>query len=220
MELFQNLILIPTFLMSKIQVKISLIIFFSEEDLGKEKAILITERGLSINSQINFDVMLGKIDEKNLLLDVDVIWETVDIIIGALDYRVSKNYLNSKAIWYEKPFLTTLVHGLNCSSEIVIPNLTEDYNDGGALSQQIYDKTLIWKFPHIAEHAIQWAREVFILYFQDLSIINKLLTRSDLANKRRFYLNKMKDRVLILFLILNYNEAKLKRELKEIKLKK
>ena len=144
--------------------------------------------------------MLGKINEENPLLGVDAFWDTIDIIVGALDYRVSKNYLNSRAIRYEKPFLTALVHGLNCSSEIVIPHLTEDYNDKGVLNKQIYDNDLIWNFPYMAEHAIQWAREVFILYFQDFSILNKLLTRSDLANKRRFYLNKMKDRVIILII--------------------
>lgn len=97
------------------------------------------------------------------------LWEENDMIICAHDYRLSRAYINEKCIWHEKPMMSTAVHGLKGSLQLNIPVTSDDYRDISELKSEKYDSNIVWNFPYIFEHTIQWATEVFKMCFKNIS---------------------------------------------------
>jgi len=122
---------------------------------------------------VNCEYIIGKAEEQSSVTEKESLWEGIDAIISALDYRLSKAYLNQKSVWYEKPMLSTAVHGLKGTLQLNIPFITEDFRDISELKPERFESNIVWSFPYLFEHVIQWATELFKLCFKKISQMAK-----------------------------------------------
>jgi len=133
---------------------------FRPEDVGKDKLKVFLEEAKKINTNLKMTPYKSKI-EGDQIAQYDQIWEELDAVICALDYRFSKNFVNNQSLWYEKPMICCAAHSLKCASQITLPKVTEGYTESSILNPQKYDPNTIWNFPYTFEHTIAWATEVF-----------------------------------------------------------
>jgi len=184
------------------------------EDLGKDKAKLAVEEAKKLNEEVNCEYIIGKAEEQSQVTEKESLWEDIDVIISALDYRLSKAYLNQKSVWYEKPMLSTAVHGLKGTLQLNIPFITEDFRDISELKPEKFDTNLVWNFPYLFEHVIQWATEVFRLYFKKMSqMVKELITDKAGFFDSQVRKNKISSHLLLKLRIIHY----LLYEVKELK---
>lgn len=78
--------------------------------------------------------------------------------------------------------MSTAVHGLKGTLQLNIPHITDDYKDISELKPEKYESNIIWNFPYLFEHTIQWATEVFKMCFKKISEMAEAL----LTDKSQF----------------------------------
>jgi len=179
---FPSLISILISLSRKISLLININLLYREQDLGKQKAQLVSEEAQKLNEELKCSHIIGKAEENSPITETDSFWEDKDVIICALDYRLSKSYINQKSIWYEKPMMSNAVHGLKGTLQSNIPFITDDYRDISELKPEKYESNIVWNFPYLFDHAIQWATEVFKMCFKKVSE----MAREILVDKNSF----------------------------------
>ena len=86
---------------------ISRCVFFNEDDIGKYKAELLSTRIKSLRD-IKSDYFIGKIQELGI-----GIYENFDIVIGALDNREARSWVNEYSRMFSKPWVDGAIEGLN-----------------------------------------------------------------------------------------------------------
>ncbi len=126
---------------------------------------------------MKIDTYKSKIEEE-LVANNDQIWETIDAVICALDYRFSKNYVNNQSLWHEKPMICCAAHSLKCASQVTLPKVTEGYTENSILNSQKYDSNIIWNFPYTFEHTIAWATDVFQRFLTKTGEIMQSITNN------------------------------------------
>ena len=129
----------------------------------------MVEEARKLNSELKCEYIIAKADENSVVNKKESLWEESDIIICAHDYRLSRAYINEKCIWYEKPMMSTAVHGLKGALQLNIPVISDDYRDISELKPEKYETNIVWSFPYLFEHTIQWATEVFKMCFKKIS---------------------------------------------------
>tara|TARA_B100001250_G_C19789804_1_gene785906 strand:- start:1056 stop:2162 length:1107 start_codon:yes stop_codon:yes gene_type:complete len=86
---------------------ISRCVFFNEDDIGKNKAELLSKKIKSLRN-INSDYFIGKIQELGI-----GVFENFDIVIGALDNREARSWVNEYSRMFGKPWVDGAIEGLN-----------------------------------------------------------------------------------------------------------
>lgn len=57
----------------------------------------------------------------------DTFWEGLDLVVNALDNVNARLYVDSRCVYFQKPLLESGTLGTKCNTQMVIPNLTENY---------------------------------------------------------------------------------------------
>ena len=86
---------------------ISRCIFFNEDDIGKNKAQLLSEKIKKLRD-VNSDYFTGRIQELGI-----GIFENFDIVIGALDNREARSWVNEYSRMFGKPWVDGAIEGLD-----------------------------------------------------------------------------------------------------------
>src|SRR4051812_23229681 len=109
---------------------------------------MFLEEVKKLNPNVNMGVQKAKIEEDSPITNNDNLWENSDAIICALDYRLSKSYINNQSLWHEKPMLCCVAHSLKCASQTSLPRISEGYSENPILKPKKYESSTIWKFPY------------------------------------------------------------------------
>jgi ubiquitin-activating enzyme E1 len=128
--------------------------------LGKDKVLSFMDEAKRINPSLNLAVHQSRVEPNSAITSQDEIWEGLDLVICAIEDRVSKNYLSNLTIWHEKPMITSIISSLKGATQVILPRLTEPYTDISFSSREI-QKVDCWNFPYTFEHAVEWAIGVF-----------------------------------------------------------
>ena len=185
---FQNSTSTPIFLFRKFILVYPFITSFREKDIGKQKAQFVVEEAKKLNEELKCIYIIGKAEENSAITENESLWEDKDVIICAQDYRLSKSYINQKSIWFEKPMMSNAVHGLKGTLQSIIPFFTDDYRDISELKPEKYESNIVWNFPYLFEHCVQWATQVFKMCFKKISE----MARQILGDKAGFIEKEMK----------------------------
>jgi len=88
----------------------------------------------------------------------DDFWNKIDVVVCAVDNVKARQYIDNQCVWYEKPLFESGTLGTKCHSQIVIPHLTQSYNDIIDPPEETIPLCTLKNFPYQIEHTIQWAR--------------------------------------------------------------
>ena len=59
----------------------------------------------------------------------DKFWGSLNVIVNALDNVNARLYVDSRCVYFGKPLLESGTLGPKCNTQVVIPNLTENYGN-------------------------------------------------------------------------------------------
>ena len=164
---------------------------FRNDDIGKFKAEIATNKVKKMNSDINIEYKLNRVGNDTENIFDDKFYSKIDIIVNALDNVTARIYMDNKAIQYQKPLLESGTLGLKGNTQVVLPNKTESYGSTTDKQEEQIPICTLKNFPYEIAHCIQWAREqfesLFVLPFQTYNKLKKFQNE----NKLKENLDKM-----------------------------
>ena len=163
---------------------------FRRKDIGKSKSQVVCEKIKKKFKEINLEPFQLEVCEKNESFFNNQFWKKQDFILMAVDNLEARKYINKQCIINECKFLECGTFGEKASSQLVIPYITQDYQNFGNFNdnnnrdnnenkiEKIAMCTLK-QYPYKLEHCIELGRDNFAEYFVE-----------DIKNLKNFLKNK------------------------------
>lgn len=95
----------------------------------------------------------------------DAFWDAQTLVVNAVDNIKARQYVDAKAVLHWKPLFEAGTLGTKCNSQLVLPGLTECYNDSQDPQEKSVPMCTMRSFPFLIEHTIEWARARFFDLF-------------------------------------------------------
>lgn len=100
---------------------------YRQTDVGRNKAAVASLASKSINPQMKIECHQLEVSEKTEQVFNTIFWEGLDEIVSAVDNVKAREYLNQKSHFYDKPLLNSGTKGLSCSTSVILPFRTEEF---------------------------------------------------------------------------------------------
>ncbi|XP_002982764.2 ubiquitin-activating enzyme E1 2 [Selaginella moellendorffii] len=134
---------------------------FRDWNIGQAKSTVASTAALSINSSLNAEALQNRISQDTENIFDDVFWGGLDVVINALDNVKARLYVDSRAVYFQKPLLESGTLGPKCNTQMVIPHLTENYGASRDPPEKQAPMCTLHSFPHNIDHCLTWARSEF-----------------------------------------------------------
>lgn len=106
-------------------------------------------------------------------------WKSLDGVTNALDNVASRQYVDQRCVFFQKPLLESGTLGTKGNTQVVVPHVTESYSSSHDPPEQEFPMCLVRSFPYRIDHTIAWAKEhIFEPNFvQGPQTVNNYLTQ-------------------------------------------
>lgn len=91
----------------------------------------------------------------------DLFWDSIDLVINALDNVEARRYVDAQCRWFRKPLWESGTLGTKCNLQTILPDQTETYSDSVDPPEKEIPVCTIKTFPYLIDHCIEWALEIF-----------------------------------------------------------
>ena len=184
---------------------------FRKEHVKSAKATTSMNVAKGMNPGLNGKAVLHRVSHANEHIFHDRFWDSLDMVFGAVDNVHARHYVDSKCVFHKKQLFESGTLGSKCNSQVVIPKVTQSYNDSIDPEEKSIPMCTIRNTPFLLEHCIEWSRNYFSAIFVDGSLdfrnfiknpTNFLKTQRDTAGKKTGpLLNKLEtiDRFLTIY---------------------
>lgn len=162
---------------------------FRKEHVGKSKSLIACKSIKSINPDFNCESFQLEVSPNTENIFNEHFWKTKDFILIAVDNVKARKYINNQCTMYGKKLIECGTLGVNASSQLIIPFITDEYNGFESIDKKLYELCTIKNFPYLIEHCIEWSRDKFTEYF--FNNINYL--KDFIENPQEFYQQKEND---------------------------
>ena len=140
---------------------------FRNKHIGKSKSEIACKEATKLNSEFNsksYNELVSPDTEETFN---DEFWEGQKYIVNAVDNRKARLYIDSKCVWHKRALFDSGTLGTKANTQVVIPNLTECYNDSKDPEEESIPMCTLRNFPNQIEHCIEWGRNRFGELFTD-----------------------------------------------------
>ena len=133
---------------------------YRESDIGKLKAPTAAQAIREIYPGLNIEGRTNAVcaETATTLFGKDF-WNTIDIVITAVDNVDARLFVDEQCRWYRKPLIDSGTLGLKGSVQVILPDLTETYSDSRDPPTKTVPVCVLKQYPYRIEHCIQWAQE-------------------------------------------------------------
>lgn len=156
---------------------------FRKDHIGKSKSKVAVKETKKLNNDINLYSLGEKMCKETEGIFNNEFFSSVDIVTSALDNIDSRLYVDSRCVLFNKPLFESGTLGTKGNTQVIIPNLTENYGASQDIEDSSFPVCTIKNFPNKIEHIIHWSldefEEIFNIY---PSSINKLKEDINLNN--------------------------------------
>lgn len=159
---------------------------FRREHVGKSKSKVVREKILSKNPQMVVTAFETKVGTESEHIFNDAFWEKQDVIVNALDNIQARQYIDGKCVWHSKPLMESGTLGTKGNVQVVLPFLTQSYNDSFDPPEDSIPLCTLKHFPYDIIHTIEYARDCFQGLFY-----NTPLQIQQFLNNKQEYVEKM-----------------------------
>ena len=106
-------------------------------------------------------------------------WKGLDGVTNALDNVASRQYVDQRCVFFQKPLLESGTLGTKGNTQVVVPHVTESYGSSHDPPEKEFPMCLVRSFPYRIDHTIAWAKEhIFEPNFvQGPQTVNNYLTQ-------------------------------------------
>uniref|UniRef100_A0A8C9LJP4 Ubiquitin-activating enzyme E1 C-terminal domain-containing protein n=1 Tax=Piliocolobus tephrosceles TaxID=591936 RepID=A0A8C9LJP4_9PRIM len=158
---------------------------FKREHIGKSKSLISAETIKKKNSNLNICSLETKVGIESEHIFNESFWKRQDLIVNALDNIQARQYVDNKCVWYSKPLFESGTLGTKGNVQVVIPFLTQSYNDSYDPPEDSIPLCTLKHFPYDIVHTIEYARDIFqgLFYNTPLSIQQFLKDKNEYIKK-------------------------------------
>lgn len=141
---------------------------FREKHLRKPKSLTAAAVAKMMNPDLegNIFARLDKLCDATSNIYTDEFFIGLDIVTNALDNVAARRYIDSRCVTARTPLIESGTLGPKGHVQVIIPNKTESYGsmEDPAEENEIPHCTLKM-FPEETLHCVEWARDLFGMYF-------------------------------------------------------
>eukprot|EP00250_Pteridium_aquilinum_P004385 c14598_g1_i1 orf=229-3372(-) len=134
---------------------------FRDWNIGQAKSTVAASAALTINPSLKVEALQNRVSPETENVFDDAFWESVDVVINALDNVNARLYVDSRCLYFQKPLLESGTLGAKCNTQMVIPHLTENYGASRDPPEKQAPMCTVHSFPHNINHCLTWARSEF-----------------------------------------------------------
>lgn len=140
---------------------------FRRHHVGAPKSRTAAEAGQRVNPDlkvVGYETRVGV--ETEDVFD-DGFWDSLDMVVNALDNVPSRLYIDGRCVWYGKPLLESGTLGTKANTQVILPKMTQSYGDSRDPPEESIPLCTLRHFPNQIEHTIEWSRDSFQGLFCD-----------------------------------------------------
>ena len=153
---------------------------FRHSHIGKSKSCTAGEEARKMNSGLNVIAKRNRASSDTENVFTDALWDDLNFVVNAVDNIKARQYVDSKCVLHFKPLFEAGTLGTKCNSQLVLPGLTEAYNDSQDPQEKQVPMCTMRSFPFLIDHCIEWARAKFFdLFVQVSKFLHEFFTDPD-----------------------------------------
>jgi len=134
---------------------------FRDWNIGRAKSTCATAAAKAINADLNAIPLRDRVSPDTEEVFNDAFWEGLDVVVNALDNVNARLYVDSRCVYFGKPLLESGTLGTKCNTQMVVPNVTENYGASRDPPEKSAPMCTLHSFPHNIDHCLTWARSEF-----------------------------------------------------------
>jgi len=134
---------------------------FRDWNIGQGKSVCASNAVKLINPSLNVRALENRVSPDTENVFDDAFWEGLDVVVNALDNVNARLYVDSRCVYFQKPLLESGTLGTKCNTQMVIPNMTENYGASRDPPEKSAPMCTLHSFPHNIDHCLTWARSEF-----------------------------------------------------------
>ncbi|XP_008789165.1 ubiquitin-activating enzyme E1 1 isoform X2 [Phoenix dactylifera] len=134
---------------------------FRHWNIGQAKSTVAAHVASSINPSLHIEALQNRACPETENIFDDAFWESLNIVINALDNVTARMYIDGRCLYFQKPLLESGTLGAKCNTQMVIPHLTENYGASRDPPEKQAPMCTVHSFPHNIDHCLAWARSEF-----------------------------------------------------------
>ena len=178
---------------------------FRTKDIGSLKSEVAAAAANAMNPDMKIKHLTEKVAPETEHIFNDDFWESLDVVVNALDNVIARLFVDAQCVHYRKPLLESGTLGSKGNVQVVVPHITESYGTKRDPPEQSIPHCTLKNFPNAIEHTIQWARDSFEglftnvprdvnCYINDQNFLNQLEAE---ANTRQATLNGIRHAMIV-----------------------
>ncbi|KJP88029.1 hypothetical protein AK88_02304 [Plasmodium fragile] len=158
---------------------------FRRENVGKSKSLVAGGIIKKKNKNMCVESLETKVGPENENIFNEHFWTKQHMIVNALDNIQARQYIDNKCVWYSKPLFESGTLGTKGNVQIVLPFLTQSYNDSYDPPEDSIPLCTLKHFPYDIVHTIEYARDIFqgLFYNTPLSLQEFLKDKKEYVKK-------------------------------------
>ena len=134
---------------------------FRDWNIGHAKSTCATAAAKAINADLNARPLQNRVSPDTEDVFDDAFWDGLDVVVNALDNVNARLYVDSRCVYFSKPLLESGTLGTKCNTQMVVPNVTENYGASRDPPEKSAPMCTLHSFPHNIDHCLTWARSEF-----------------------------------------------------------
>ncbi|KAH0464742.1 hypothetical protein IEQ34_004845 [Dendrobium chrysotoxum] len=134
---------------------------FRDWNIGQAKSTVAAASASLINPAIHVEALQNRASPETEDVFNDAFWESLSVVINALDNVNARMYMDMRCVYFQKPLLESGTLGAKCNTQMVIPHLTENYGASRDPPEKQAPMCTVHSFPHNIDHCLSWARSEF-----------------------------------------------------------
>ena len=134
---------------------------FRDWNIGQAKSAVASSAAMAINPAFKAVALQNRVSTATEDVFDDNFWENLDVVVNALDNVNARLYIDSRCVYFQKPLLESGTLGTKCNTQMIIPNLTENYGASRDPPEKQAPMCTVHSFPHNIDHCLTWGRSEF-----------------------------------------------------------
>ncbi|KAK1317591.1 Ubiquitin-activating enzyme E1 2 [Acorus calamus] len=134
---------------------------FRDWNIGQAKSTVAATAATVINPALHIEALQNRAGPETENVFDDSFWESLSVVINALDNVNARMYMDLRCLYFQKPLLESGTLGAKCNTQMVIPHLTENYGASRDPPEKQAPMCTVHSFPHNIDHCLTWARSEF-----------------------------------------------------------
>jgi ubiquitin-activating enzyme E1 len=134
---------------------------FRDWDIGNPKSTAAAKAALALNKGLHVNALQNRVSPDTESVFNDQFWDGLDLVVNALDNVNARLYVDSRCVYFGKPLLESGTLGPKCNTQVVIPQLTENYGASRDPPEKQAPMCTVHSFPHNIDHCLTFARSEF-----------------------------------------------------------